>query len=168
TPTNFCVRRATGSPDGPPPIDARATPDASIDAPLAPDAAAAAPDAAPDAVPDAVPGTVDTVITEAPPAFTANAAAHLVFSSPTGTDGAALFFCGVDGAAATPCTSPLDVTVPEGPHNVSVVAEVAGVRDATPATAAWTVDQTPPDTTVTGTTGTVKSSDARFDFAATE
>jgi large repetitive protein len=80
----------------------------------------------------------------------------------------ATFVCSVDAEAAARCVSPLEVTVGEGPHTVTVAAELGGARDDTPASASWTVDLTPPDTTVAGPSGTVTTSDASFDLAASE
>jgi hypothetical protein len=58
----------------------------------------------------------------------------------------------------------------EGIYIIRVRArDAAGNVDATPATYEWTVDLTAPDTTVTGTTGSIShSADATFTLAASE
>lgn len=68
--------------------------------------------------------------------------ATLTFSD---TDAAATFRCSVDGATATTCTSPVQLSaLAEGPHTFSVSArDVAGNLSAA-ASGAWTVDTTPP------------------------
>ncbi len=81
------------------------------------------------------------------PAARSNAA-RAVFelaSTPGGLD----LQCSLDGAAATPCTSPHEVPVAEGEHTFTATAvDDAGVADPTPATFTWQVDLTPPDTTI--------------------
>jgi len=124
-----------------------------------PDAASL--DARPDAAsppPDSP--LIETTILTAPAARAAAALARFTFSGV----GATAFVCTVDGAAAAPCTSPFEVTVAEGTHTFSVAA----VGDSTPAVASWTVDLTPPDTQVSGPTGTVNTTDATFRLTATE
>ena len=108
----------------------------------------------------------DTTIDAAPPALTNQALAHVEFSATEPSS----FACTVDGGAAAPCTSPFEITVVEGDHTFSVVAtDLAGNVDPTPATAAWTVDLTPPDTTITQHPPALDNSvDVELDFTATE
>src|SRR5262249_33199316 len=97
------------------------------------------------AVPDTTPP--ETVIDSQPPALGNVAAAHFAFHS---SEVPATFECIVDNQPPKPCDATFDVTVNDGPHTFSVVArDLAGNVDPTPATAAWTVDTAPPDTTIT-------------------
>ncbi len=78
-----------------------------------------------------------TVIDTPPPALTKATSATVSFHA---TNGGTSFTCALDGAAATACTSPVTYTgLAQGPHNLVVTG--AG---ASPATASWTVDTTPP------------------------
>ena len=89
----------------------------------------------------------DTTITAGPSGLVASSSASFSFSS---SIGGSTFTCSLDGAAATACTSPQDYTgLADGDHTFAVTATANSVSDPTPATAAWTVDTTPP--TVTGT-----------------
>jgi hypothetical protein len=116
-------------------------------------------------VPDTTPP--DTTITAQPAALTNNANAHFEFTS---TEDGSTFACAIDGGTPAPCTSPFESTVAEGAHTFSVAAtDRAGNVDPTPATAAWTVDLTPPDTTITKNPPAVDNSvNVEFDFTATE
>lgn len=50
----------------------------------------------------------------------------------------ASFACAIDGVAASPCTSPLEVKVKRGKHTFTVAAtDAAGNKDASPATYEW-------------------------------
>jgi hypothetical protein len=97
-------------------------------------------------------------------------------ASPTGATGASIGFtsseagatfrCSVDGATATPCTSPAVLSsLADGPHTFSVAA-VDGVGNAsTPATATWTVDTSPPPVPVvtTGPAALTNATTATFE-----
>ena len=80
--------------------------------------------------------------------------------------------CSLDGALFTPCESatPTFTGLSEGPHTLGVVAkDGAGNRDQSPANWAWTVDTTPPNTTINaGPSGTVSSRKATFKFNASQ
>ena len=67
-------------------------------------------------------------------------------------DEPATFECSLDGAAPSACTSPLEIQDPdEGAHQVTVRAtDTAGNRDPNVASHAFTIDRTPPNTTLTG------------------
>jgi len=91
----------------------------------------------------------DTEIVSGPQGLTGSASASFSFaSSETGVT----YVCSVDGAAATPCTSPASMmALAQGAHTFSVAAvDGAGHTDATPATRSWTVDTVPPDVTIVG------------------
>ncbi len=121
--------------------------------------------------------TVDTTapetVIDTPPASPNNlATVHLTFSA---TDDAipldVTFACTLDGVAVTPCTSPIDLSISaDGDHTFTVVAtDHAGNTDPTPATATWTTDLTPPDTTLTDTPPALdNAADVQFSFTATE
>ena len=80
------------------------------------------------------------------------------------------FLCSVDGATPTACTSPHTVHSLNGPHTFSVAAvDAAGNEDPTPAIANWTVDTTPPVTTIeSGPDSITTETDATFVFSANE
>jgi hypothetical protein len=90
----------------------------------------------------------DTSIDSGPTGAVNTTGASLAFSS---SDPSSSFACGLDGAAATPCTSPRTYAgLSEGAHTFSVTAtDAAGNSDTSPATRTWTVDTTAP--TLTGT-----------------
>jgi hypothetical protein len=128
-----------------------------------------------DASPDSYTWTVDTVapnttIDSNPNALTNTTSANFSFSS---NEANSTFQCKLDGGAYASCTSPKSLSgLSDGSHTFSVRAtDAAGNIDPTPADFTWTVDTTPPDTSITGspaegstdTDGTVS-----FDFASTE
>jgi hypothetical protein len=84
-----------------------------------------------------------SVLLAGPTSPTNDTTAHFTFSSA----GATAFTCALDGAAATACTSPLDVPgIAEGPHTMSVGATDGAGNAALTGTAVWTVDTTAPAT----------------------
>jgi tripartite motif-containing protein 71 len=91
-------------------------------------------------------------------------------SEPTG----ALFECRIDSSgenAFEPCTSGQPTaTLAEGSHTFDVRAiDSAGNPDGSPASSAFTVDTTPPDTTIaTGPSGPTADSTPTYGFTATE
>ncbi len=96
---------------------------------------------------------VDTRVDSAPPAVTASSSATISFSSPTTPLATIAFECALDGSSTfTPCTSPLARTgLGSGSYSVAVRARwVGGAADDSPAMASWSVDQMPPETTITG------------------
>jgi hemolysin type calcium-binding protein len=62
------------------------------------------------------------------------------------------FRCSVDGGQFAGCTSPETLnSLPDGQHSFAVQAmDLAGHTDPTPASRSFTVDTTPPNTTITG------------------
>jgi hypothetical protein len=107
----------------------------------------------------------DTTITSGPSGPTSNASPSFGFSS---SEANSTFKCRIDAGLFTDCTSPKTFTgLAEGPHTFEVRAsDQAGNTDQTPATRAFTVDKTPPDTTInSGPTGTITTNQATFTFA---
>ena len=88
------------------------------------------------------------------PSPTGATTASLTFSS---AEVGATYVCSLDGAAATACASPLELTsVAEGPHTFTVAAVDAAGNVSGTAAGAWTVDTTaPPAPTVTTGPATV-------------
>ncbi|HZH13511.1 MAG TPA: MYXO-CTERM sorting domain-containing protein, partial [Archangium sp.] len=80
----------------------------------------------------------ETNITSGPSGTTPERTATFEFSS---NEPGVTFECSLDGAAYTPCTSPVTFTdLAEGEHTLQVRArDAAGNVDATPATRTWTV-----------------------------
>ena len=110
----------------------------------------------------------DTSISSGPDDPTGLTDATFIFAS---TENGSSFECSIDGANYTACTSPEnDTGLSEGSHIFAVRAiDAAGNVDPTPATYAWTIDVTPPDTSVSsGPANPTTSTDATFTFASTE
>jgi hypothetical protein len=118
-----------------------------------------------DATADDVPP--DTTIVTHPAALAASATATFEFTS---SEDGSTFECAVDGAAFAACASGDSFTVADGAHDFAVRAkDAAGNLDDTPATFAWTVDTTPPDTTISaGPPALDNAMDVTFAFDATE
>jgi hypothetical protein len=97
--------------------------------------------------------------------------------SPTGTftfhsdqdaDPSLSFQCSFDSAGFTGCSSPVDYNLPDGPHTFEVRA-TNGLEVGSAATASWTIDTTPPVTTITSAPiDTTASTSAAFSFTASE
>ena len=114
-------------------------------------------------------GPDTTAITSAPPAFTNQTQATIVFSGA----GAASFQCKLDGAAFGACTTANSHTVSglgQGSHTLHVRGlDAVGNPDPTPATATFTVDTAPPDTSFAAAPALQsRSTTATFDLSATE
>src|SRR5204862_46126 len=110
----------------------------------------------------------DTTITAAPPARSTSSSAGV---SCTATEAGSTFACQLDASAFAPCVSPLSYSgLADGSHSFQVrVTDPAGNTDPTPASYTWTVDTTPPDTTITAAPpARSTSSSASFSFTATE
>lgn len=114
--------------------------------------------------------TPDTQILAGPSGPTGSTGASFTFFSPD-AGGGATFQCALDGAAFTACTSPRTyASLGEGAHSFAVrVRDAVGNFDPSPADHSWTVDLTPPHTTLAdGPSGTVPVASASFSFTASE
>ncbi|MDQ3865593.1 MAG: Ig-like domain-containing protein [Actinomycetota bacterium] len=110
----------------------------------------------------------ETTIEAAPSALTNSASASFSFST---SETGATFECSLDGAAYTACSPPAAYAgLAEGSHTFRVRArDAAGNVDASPASHTWTIDLTPPDTTIlSGPSDPTPETSAAFDFASTE
>jgi parallel beta-helix repeat protein len=119
---------------------------------------------------DTTPPATALVLT--PPATTADTTATFTFNA---NEAGSVFECGIDGAPAVACTSPLTLeSLAPGDHTVTVTAiDPAGNADPTPASHAWTVEA-PADTTAPATSlgatppATTAETAASFTFSADE
>ena len=110
--------------------------------------------------------TPNTTIDSGPSGTTDEVDASFTFSS---NDAGATFQCRLDGAPFTTCTSPASYSgLSEGAHTFDVRAtDAAGNTDATPATRAWTVDTTAPDTSIdSGPTDPTTDTSATFTLSS--
>ena len=108
----------------------------------------------------------ETTIESAPMGLVNSATAAFTFSSDNPT---ASFECSLDGTAFSSCTSPRTYAgLADGAHAFEVRAhDTAGNVDPTPASRTWTVDTTPPETTIdSGPMGAVSSTAATFAFSS--
>ena len=113
----------------------------------------------------------DTTITSAPTegSRVASSSVDLAFESPDAD--AAEFRCRLDGAPWVPCETNSTQSydgLSDGEHTFSVRSiDAAGNSDATPAQRTWTVDVTPPQTSISGgPSGTVRNPNASFQISA--
>lgn len=105
-------------------------------------------------------------ITSSPASPTTSTSYSVSFES---DDPAATFECSLDGGGFSACSSPATGTVGDGAHTLAVQATNEGGETSAPAQATWTVDTSGPTTQITsGPSGTVASSSATFEFAASE
>jgi hypothetical protein len=111
----------------------------------------------------------NTTITSSPPTLTNNPIATFSFTS---TEAGSTFQCSVDSSVFASCTSPwTSDTLVDGKHSFQVRAtDPAGNTDKSPAKAkTWTVDTTPPNTTITAAPANpTTSTSANFKFTSTE
>lgn len=107
----------------------------------------------------------DTTIATKPPAATNDNTGDFTFTS---NEASVAFECRVDGAAFAACTATFTTAaLVDGPHTLDVRArDAAGNVDATPATYTWTVDTSPPDTTI-ATKPPAATNDPTGDFTFT-
>jgi hypothetical protein len=122
--------------------------------------------------------TVDTVAPDttidsqpADPSNSSSAAFTFSGSDPAPSSGGVTFECKLDAGLYAACSSPKSYTaLAEGSHTFSVRAkDAAGNTDATPATFAWYVDLTPPETQIdTHPTALTNSSSATFTFSGSD
>ena len=105
----------------------------------------------------------DTTLTSTPANPSINSSASFAFSSESG----ATFECKMDGGSFAACTSPKSYTgLSDGSHTFQARAkDAAGNADGSPASYTWTIDTTPPDTTITAHPDALTTSpDASFSF----
>jgi plastocyanin len=110
----------------------------------------------------------ETAIDSGPSGTVASAAAGFGFSA---SEPGSSFQCSLDGAAFSPCSSPQNYGgLADGAHSFRVRAtDAAGNTDPSPATRSWTIDTTPPDTSIeSGPVGEVTAAVADFQFSANE
>jgi len=110
----------------------------------------------------------ETTITRAPPPHDRSAEATIKFRA---NEKASRFKCRIDKHAWEVCTSPTRLAqLAEGRHSIAVRAtDQAGNADPSAATAAWSIDRTPPDTMITrAPTADSRSSSATLKFRASE
>lgn len=82
---------------------------------------------------------------------------------------AGTFRCSIDGGAASACTSGISPALADGQHTFRVAARDQATNvDPTPASRTFTVDTTPPDTSISGPSGPTKSTSASFTLGSTE
>ncbi len=108
----------------------------------------------------------DTQIDSGPSGPTGDATPSFEFSSEPG----ATFECRVDTDDFSSCSNPETVAaLTDGPHTFEVRAtDSVGNTDPTPATTSFTVDTTPPDTTIdSGPSGIITTDEATFTFSGT-
>ncbi|MDA0182327.1 plastocyanin/azurin family copper-binding protein [Solirubrobacter phytolaccae] len=109
----------------------------------------------------------DTTITSGPSGPTSSSSASFGFSS----EANATFECRLDAGEYVACTSPRVLSgLADGAHTLYVRAKDAvGNVDPSPASRAFTVDTTAPDTTINdGPSGTVNTTSPSFQFSGTE
>jgi Ca2+-binding RTX toxin-like protein len=109
----------------------------------------------------------DTVIDSGPQGLTNQSSPKFTYHSvPTGST----FSCSIDGGAFSSCASVGYTTgkLSDGNHTFSVRATNAfGISDATPATRTFTVDTTPPETTIDyGPEGTIANPTPAFGYSS--
>jgi hypothetical protein len=116
--------------------------------------------------------TPDTDILSGPADASASASTTAAFRFVSPDAGAgATFECALDDGGFIACTSPQSYSdLGEGPHSFAVrVRDAVGNLDPTPADRSWTVDRTPPNTTiVTGPSGVMAVASASVTFTANE
>lgn len=114
--------------------------------------------------------TPDTQILSGPMGASGSQTAQFTFDSPNAGPGAT-FECALDSLIFVPCGSPDNLNnLSEGSHTFQVrVRSSAGTVDPSPATRTWTVDLTPPETTITsGPNGMTAATSAAFAFTSNE
>jgi Bacterial Ig-like domain len=113
-------------------------------------------------------GVPETSITAGPAGLTSDASPSFAFES---TRPGSTFACALDGGAASVCESPFQAAVlEEGAHTFSVTAtDPLGIADPTPATRNFTVDTTPPETSIdAGPSGDTTDQRPTFSFSSNE
>ncbi|ATB48542.1 Ig-like domain-containing protein [Corallococcus macrosporus] len=124
-----------------------------------------------DATPATYTWTVDTLapettIVSGPSGLTNSDSASFTFSA---SEAGVTYECALNGATYAPCASPAAFDdLPDGSHTLTVRAvDAAGNVDPTPATRTWTVDTTPPGTSITSAPAAItNATSATFGFAS--
>jgi hypothetical protein len=88
----------------------------------------------------------------------------------TSSEPGSSFECRLDGGAWETCASPLAYSgISDGHHTFEVKASDGVNEDATPAARSWSIDTTPPETTIiSGPPPATRAGDAAFGFGASE
>jgi hypothetical protein len=112
----------------------------------------------------------DTTMNSNPPSPDNDSTPTFTFSS---TEPGSSFECRVDGGSWVACSSPHTVSpaIPDGAHTFQARAvDAAGNEDLTPDSYSWTIDATPPDTTIgpSQPAPLTTATGATFDFSSTE
>ncbi len=110
----------------------------------------------------------DTSITSNPSNPSNSSSPSFTFTS---TETGSTFECQLDGGGFSICASPQSYSaLSDGSHTFQVRAvDQAGNLDATPSSYTWTIDVTPPDTSITSTpSNPSNSSSPSFTFTSTE
>jgi DNA-binding beta-propeller fold protein YncE len=110
----------------------------------------------------------DTSIDTGPSLTSNNTTASFLFTSSWSNS---TFECQLDGAPFSACTSPKSYSgLEDGPHTFLVRAiDATGTADADPAGFTWTVDATPPESSITDAPPNVSNTGtARFSFTSSE
>ncbi len=110
----------------------------------------------------------DTTLSGGPTGTTQSTSADFGF---TADEPGASFECQLDSGPWTPCTDPDGhAGLADGDHTYSVRAlDALGNTDATPDSRSWTVDTTPPETSITGgPSAPTSDTSATFGFSADE
>jgi uncharacterized repeat protein (TIGR01451 family) len=115
----------------------------------------------------------DTVVLSGPTNPNSSTSASFTFSGTDnpGGSGTASFECQLDSGAFSACASPTSYSgLSQGSHTFQVRAtDAAGNTDPTPASYAWLIDTTPPDTTILSNPSNPSSStSAAFTFSGTD
>lgn len=116
------------------------------------------------AAPDTEPP--ETILVSGPSGTISDTTPSFEFSSP---EWASSFTCRIDGEDFAPCSSPHTVRVlPDGAHSFEVRAtDPAGNTDPTPEGRSFSVDATPPETTITaGPSAATDDDTPTFEFAS--
>jgi hypothetical protein len=113
-----------------------------------------------------VPVVPETTLLTNPASLTNSTSATFTFSS---DDEDATFECSINGLAYSACTSGVTYTdLQDGSRTFAVRAKSSTGTDDSPSTYNWTIDATPPETSLTTTPGLFTGSSATFSFSANE
>ncbi len=110
----------------------------------------------------------DAIITIAPASLISSTSASVTFTATDGAgSGVASFECKLDSGSYSACTSPAPLSsLSDGLHQFDVRSiDNVGNVETSPASAAFTVDATPPTTTIDLAPPAIDSSNASFNFS---